>query len=182
MRLYAYVSVHLCVCLRLLFVCLIECVYVWVAVCVTVFVSAGRPPPQLTWTLDGRRVDGAVSSVSGDGTVRSELALPAVSRRHLGAELRCAAANSALTGGRWAAVRLELLLAPLAVQLADLPAAVSAGSVHQFTCSAVGGRPAAHIGWTVDGVPVSSGTVQKVSGLLRHCPEGEPSPPAPPRR
>ncbi|XP_043206205.1 synaptogenesis protein syg-2-like [Amphibalanus amphitrite] len=126
-------------------------------------VSGGHPPPELTWTLDGRRLEGGRRSVSGSGAVQAELALPAVRRRQQGAELRCTAANTNLTGAPWTAVRLELLLAPLTVQLTGLPAAASAGSTHQPSCRAAGARPAAHISWTLDGAPVTSGTVQKVS-------------------
>ncbi|XP_043202169.1 hemicentin-2-like [Amphibalanus amphitrite] len=126
-------------------------------------VSGGHPPPELTWTLDGRRLEGGRRSVSGSGAVQAELALPAVRRHQQGAELRCTAANTNLTGAPWTAVRLELLLAPLTVQLTGLPAAASAGSTHQPSCRAAGARPAAHISWTLDGAPVTSGTVQKVS-------------------
>ena len=102
--------------------------------------------------------------MSAAGTVRSDLALAGLSRRQLGARLRCAASNTNLTESRRVEVRLDLLLEPLLTRLTAAPTdAVSAGSLHQLTCETAGSRPAAHISWAVDGTPVSSGTVQKVS-------------------
>ena len=131
---------------------------------------AGRPPPRLRWSLDGRQLE-ATESVSAEGTVRSDLALAGVTRRQLGARLRCSAANTNLTRSRSAAVRLDLLLPPLVTRLLEVPAAVSAGRVYQMSCWSAGSRPAARLSWTVGGTPVTSGIVEKVrhTSDIIHC-------------
>ena len=57
---------------------------------------AGRPPPKLTWSRDGRVVDNTFS-VMANGTVRNELVLRKVDRSFLHDQLTCAASNTNLT-------------------------------------------------------------------------------------
>ncbi|XP_037081011.1 synaptogenesis protein syg-2-like [Pollicipes pollicipes] len=142
-------------------------------------VKGGRPPPNVTWWLEGSLVD---SSWRHDaGVTRNTLEVTGLRRADLANLYTCMAGNTPLRPHKAAAARLDISFPPVDVRITnDKKASVSANKPLDLTCQVTGSRPQPVVTWSRNGA-VLSGTLTRshgnnvTSSTLRVLPSAEDS-------
>lgn len=102
----------------------------------------GRPLPSHSWQLNGvNTIQVNESRVEGD-VVTSTLVLSRLGPEDSGRRYACAAANHRLRPSPQAQVTVEIILAPIRVEISRTASTFTADTAHNLTCQVLGSNPA----------------------------------------
>jgi hypothetical protein len=119
-------------------------------------VRGGRPPPSLSWTVNGSAVMGsAPSRGAGPGAVTSTLNLGIVTREQQGQLVSCSASNSPLSPPLITSTSLNLRLLPLVVSIETSREPLTANTTHSIACVSFGSSPPAVLSWWLGAAKIS---------------------------
>ena len=103
--------------------------------------SGGRPLPDLTWQTSGQRVLQGNSSVSTSSLVSSVLVISRLQPSDANTIISCLAINNQLEVPPAAAVRLDMVLAPVRVEMSRTVSSFLVGQSYNITCQVLGSHP-----------------------------------------
>ncbi|XP_026480006.1 hemicentin-1-like [Ctenocephalides felis] len=115
-------------------------------VMLTCRVVGGRPPPTVSWLVNGLLVDGQAEQTSGD-VIENRLMWPTLARADLGALVTCQAINTQLIEPRETSFVLDMHLRPLTATIIQPSESLVADRRYEVICESVGSRPPAIITW-----------------------------------
>ncbi|XP_055603399.1 nephrin [Uranotaenia lowii] len=123
--------------------------------------SGGIPTPKVTWWKEHALLDDSFM-VLPDGTVKNVLYLEKLTRSDLNSIYTCQASNGHVVPPLSTAVKLDMKLPPLNIQMVGLQESLTAGITAQVSCQTAGSRPAPSIVWHKGGTTIR-GTSQTTS-------------------
>ena len=100
----------------------------------------GAPPPTLSWTVGGTQVE-AAEVAEGNNEVVSVLQLKNLQFSDSGKTVACLAKNNDLYAPPRAQVKIEIILAPVRVEISRTVSTFVAGTSYNLTCQVLGSNP-----------------------------------------
>ncbi|XP_037786540.1 nephrin-like [Penaeus monodon] len=125
-------------------------------------VSGGKPPPRVTWWLEGEIIDDTFESPQPN-IVTNTLTIPHLARKHLHASLECRASNTNLSVPVQTIITIEMNFKPLTAKILGSREPLSSGREYELVCHSVGARPSASITWWLDGDQLTNATTSTAS-------------------
>ncbi|XP_071512238.1 cell adhesion molecule 2-like [Panulirus ornatus] len=125
-------------------------------------VNGGKPPPRVTWWMDGELIDDSSESPRPH-TVTNTLTIARLTRSHLHASLVCQASNTNHSAPVQTIITIEMNFKPLAVKVLGSREPLSAGREYELVCQSVGARPPASLTWWLDGLQLTNATTSTTS-------------------
>ena len=101
----------------------------------------GSPQPVLSWILDNETVAAPVDIVQVENSVSSRLELRNLQIKDSGKTVTCLAKNNDLHSPPQASVKLEIVLAPVRVEISRTVSTFVAGTSYNLTCQVLGSNP-----------------------------------------
>jgi len=105
----------------------------------------GFPPPNLTWWSNNKLLDSTFERLNNK--VMNTVTIRSLSRQDVDSVLSCRAVNNNISGIVQTSIRLDLLLAPLSVDILDKEKQPIAGQNRTVTCRVIGARPTPVVKW-----------------------------------
>ncbi|KAK0081702.1 hypothetical protein PV325_011682 [Microctonus aethiopoides] len=119
-------------------------------------VRGGKPPPIITWFVNGVEVNGRIKE-NNQNIIVSVLTVPQLRREHLNTTYKCRATNTKLVPPLEKSVVLEVYLKPLSVTIMSKPSILISEDTYNLTCEVTGSHPRAKVTWLEGNVEFESG-------------------------
>ncbi|XP_011303548.1 nephrin-like [Fopius arisanus] len=123
-------------------------------------VRGGKPPPLITWFVNGKQVEGRVEK-NEQFNIVSKYKVQQLRREHLNTTYKCLATNTKLVEPLEKTVLLNVYLKPLNVTILSKPAILESEKTYNLTCQVAGSHPRPKVIWLEGNSAFTNGRVKE---------------------